>query len=111
MAEVFEDEQEKAAAAAEVEHAFRRGAMEVQVLHPFPIQSQPRFNVCVFGVSGGGIRVSLLDFASAVVIDLRYHRPKGHPKNRSLRPAPAPPICQRLGKLENLTRKLHSFLR
>src|SRR6266581_4943083 len=54
MAEVFEDEQEKSTPTTEIEHAFRRCTLEVQVLHPFPIQSQPRFNVCVFDVSGGG---------------------------------------------------------
>src|SRR5437899_5430224 len=83
--------------------------MEVQVLDAFPIQSQPRLDVGVFGITRGGVRVSLLDFPSALLIDLRHHRPERHPKNRSLGPAPAAPVHQRLGKFENLTRKLHSL--
>src|SRR5690349_7666850 len=110
MAEVFEDEQEKSAATAEIEHAFRRRAMQAQVLHPFPIQTQPRLDVRVFGVTRGGCRISLLDFPSAFLVDLRHHRRERLAKNGPLHPAPAAPVCQRLRKLENLTRKLHSIL-
>ena len=37
MAEVPVDEQEKSSAATEIEHAFRLGTMEFQILHAFPI--------------------------------------------------------------------------
>jgi hypothetical protein len=77
--------------------------MEFQILHAFPIQSQPRLDVCVLGVARTGIRVSLLDFAGAFPIYLRKHRTKRHAKNGALRSAPAAPVGQRLGKFENLT--------
>src|SRR5262245_2999070 len=82
--------------------------MKIQILHPFAIQSQPRLNVCVFGVTGGGIRISLLDFASAFLIDLRQHRPERDAKNGALRPAPTAPVRQRLGKLYDLSGYFHS---
>src|SRR6266436_7415982 len=107
MAEVFEDEQEKSSPATEIQNALGRGAMEFQILHPFPIQSQPWLNVCVFGVSRSGIRVSLLDFAGAFAIDLRQHRLKRYTENGALRPTPAASVRERLGKFEDLTRKFH----
>src|SRR5438105_5386968 len=107
MAEVFEDEQEKSSPATEIEHTLGGRAMQFQILHPFPIQSQPRLNVCVFGVSRSGIRVSLLNFPGAFAIDLRQYRLKRYTKNRALRPAPAASVRERLGKFEDLTRKFH----
>jgi hypothetical protein len=83
--------------------------MEVQILHPFAIQTQPGLDVCVLGVARSGIRISLLDFASAFLIDLRQHRPERDAKNGALRPAPAAPVRERLGKLEDLTGYFHSF--
>src|SRR5215472_13435952 len=108
MTEVLQDEQKESAAATQVEHAFGRRAMEIQILHTFTIQSQPRLDVCVLGVACRGIRMLLLNFARAFRIDLRQHRLKRHSKYGALRSAPAAPVGQRLGKLEDLTRKLHS---
>ena len=82
--------------------------MEIQILHPFAIQSQPRLDVCVFSVTGGGIRIPLLDLASAPLIDLRQHRAERDAKNGALRSTPAASVRQRLGKLEDLTRNFHS---
>ena len=81
--------------------------MEIQILHPFAIQSQPRLDVCVFGVTGGGIHIALLDFARAFPIDVRQHWRERNAKKRALRPAPAPPVRQRFGKLQDLTRNFH----
>jgi hypothetical protein len=82
--------------------------MEVQILHPLAIQSQPGLDVCVFGVAGSRIRIALLDFARAFLVNLRQHRPERDAKNGALRSAPAAPIRQRLGKLEDLMRNFHS---
>src|SRR5437763_10135803 len=108
MAEILEDEQEKSASTTEVEHAFGRRAMEVQVLHPFPIQSQPRLDVCVFRVARSRIRILLLNFASTFAIDVLQHRRKRNAKHRPLHSAPATIVGQRLSKLENFTRNFHS---
>src|SRR5216117_673017 len=85
--------------------------MEFQILHAFPIQSQPRLDVCIFGISCSGVCISLLDLAGAFAIDLRQHWLKRHMENGSLRPAPAAPVAQQLCKLENLARKLHLWRR
>src|SRR6266536_2032100 len=111
MAEVFEDEQEKSASATEIEHTLGCRAMEFQILHAFPIQSQPRLDICIFGISCSGVCISLLDLAGAFAIDLRQHWLKRHTENGSLRPAPAAPVAQRLCKLENLAGKLHLWRR
>jgi hypothetical protein len=109
MTEIFQDEQKESAAAPQVQHTFWRRPMEIQILHPFAIQTQPGLDVRVLGVPRSGIRISLLDFASPFAIDLRQHRPEWDAKNGALRPAPAAPVRQRLGKLENLTGYFHSF--
>src|SRR6266478_7604940 len=85
--------------------------MEFQILRAFPIQSQPRLDVCIFGISCSGVCISLLDLAGAFAIDLRQHWLKRHTENGSLRPAPAAPVAQRLCKLENLAGKLHLWRR
>src|SRR5438046_6166883 len=105
MAKVFEDEQEKSASATEIEHTFGCRAMEFQILRAFPIQSQPRLDVCIFGISCSRVCISLLDLAGAFAIDLRQHWLKRDTENASLRPAPAAPVAQRLCKLENLAGK------
>src|SRR5260370_18930694 len=107
MAEVFEDEQEKSSPATAIEDTLGGRAMQCQILHPFPIQSQPWFDVCVLGVSRSGIRVSLLDFVGAFAIDLRQHRLKRYTENGALRPTPAASVRERLGKFEDLPRKFH----
>src|SRR5215469_596926 len=111
MAETLEDEQEESAAATQVEHALGWRAVEVQILHPFAIQLQPRFDVRVFGVTCRGLRISLLDFVLAFPIDLRKHWPERHAENRALRPAPAAPVRKWFSKLEDLTGKFHSWRR
>src|SRR5438270_9278303 len=108
MPEVLEDEQEKSAATAEVENAFGTRAMEVQILYPLPIQSQPRLDICVFGVTRSRIRISLLNFASTFAIDVLQHRRKRKAKDRPLHPAPATMVGQRLSKLKNFTGNFHS---
>src|SRR5438067_3899819 len=108
MPEVLEDEQEKSAATAEVENAFGTRALEVQILYPLPIQSQPRLDICVFGVTRSRIRISLLNFARTFAIDVLQHRRKRNAKDRPLHPAPATMVGQRLSKLENFTGNFHS---
>src|SRR6266403_2208901 len=85
--------------------------MEFQILHAFPVQSQPRLDICIFGISCSGVCISLLDRAGAFAIDLPQHWLKRHRENGSLRPAPAAPVAQRLCKLKNLTGKLHLWRR
>ena len=82
--------------------------MEIQILHPLAVQLEPRLDVCVFRVTCGGIRISLLDFARAFPIDVLEHWLKRDAKNGALRSAPAAPVRQRIGELEDLTGKLHS---
>src|SRR4030095_10965521 len=106
MAEVFRDEQEKSATAPEIENAFRLCTMEFQLLHASGSQSQPRLVVRVFGVSSRGIRIALLDFSGARFIDFCQHWLKRNAKNRALRSAQTTPVGQRLGKFQNLSRKI-----
>src|SRR5947207_13863940 len=82
--------------------------MKIQILHAFTIQSQPRLDICVFSVARSGIRISLLDLSCAVPVDLRKHWLERHRKNRALRSAPAAPVGQWFGELEDLTRQFHS---
>src|SRR4030095_526099 len=105
VAESLQDEQEESASAAKVEDTFGRRAMKIQILHAFAIQSQPRLDICVFSVARSGIRISLLDLSGAVPIDLRKHWLERHAKNRALRPAPAAPVGQWLGKLKDFAGK------
>src|SRR5262245_50253319 len=81
--------------------------MKVQILYAFTIQSQPWLDICVFSVARTGIRISLLDFSCAAPIDLRKHWLKWHAKNRPLRSAPAAPVSQWLGELEDLAGQFH----
>src|SRR5437762_8833998 len=83
--------------------------MEIQILHPLAIQLEPRLDVCVFRITCGGIRISLLDFSRASPIDVREHRLKRDAKKGALRSAPAAPVRQRLGELEDFTRDFHFF--
>ena len=108
MTQILQDEQKESAAATQVEDAFGRRAMKIQILHPFTIQSQPRLDVRVFGVARRGIRIPLLDFTSAFLIDLRQHRLKWDAKNGALRPAPAASVRERLGEFEYFPRYFHS---
>ena len=82
--------------------------MEIQILHPFAVQLEPRLDVCVFRVACGGIRISLLDFSRAFPIDMREHWLKRDAKNGTLRSPPAAPVRERIGELEDFTGKLHS---
>src|SRR5205823_10692597 len=82
--------------------------MEVQLLYPHPIQSQPRLDICVFGVTRSRIRISLLNFARTFAIDVLQHRRKRNAKDRPLHSAPATMVGQRLSKLENFTGNFHS---
>src|SRR4029453_13944673 len=81
--------------------------MEFQILPAFAIQSQPRLDVRVFGVSSRGIRIALLDFSGAPFIDFSQHWLKGNGKNRGLGSSQTTPVGQRLGKFQNLSRKFH----
>jgi hypothetical protein len=82
--------------------------MKIQILHAFTIQVQPRLDLCVFGVAGTGIRISSLDLSRAVPIDLRKHRLERDAKNRALRSAPAAPVSQWFGELEDFAGEFHS---
>ena len=92
VAKILQDEQKESASATEVENTFGFRAMKIQILHAFPIQSQPRLDICVFSVARSGIGISLLDLSCAVPVDLRKHWLERHAKNRALRPAPAAPV-------------------
>src|SRR5215471_11041918 len=81
--------------------------MEIQILHSLAVQLEPRLDVCVFRVTCGGIRISLLNFSRALPIDVREHWPKRDAKKGALRSAPAAPVRQRLGKLVDLTGEFH----
>ena len=108
MTKPFQDEQEKSTSAAEIEHALRRRAMQLQILHAFAIQAQPGIHVRVFGVPGGQAGVALLYFAQTLAIDACPQPPKRHAKNGALRSAPRAPVSQGMHKLADLTVKLHS---
>src|SRR5262245_558724 len=81
--------------------------MKVQILYAFTIQSQPWLDICVFSVARSGIRISLLDFSCAAQVDLRKHWLKWHAENRPLRSAPAAPVSQWRGELEDLAGQFH----
>jgi len=107
MTKSFQNEQEKSASAAEIEHALRRRAMQLQILHAFAIQAQPGIHVRVFGVPGGQAGVALLYFAQTLAIDACPQPPKRQAKNGALRSAPCAPVRQGMCKLADLTVKLH----
>src|SRR5204863_1641587 len=107
-AKVPQDKQKESASATEVEDTFGLQAMKIQILYAFTIQSQPRLDICVFSVTRSGVRISLLDLACAVAVDLRKHWLEGYAKNRALRSAPAAPVGQWFSELEDLTRQFHS---
>jgi hypothetical protein len=50
VTEVLENEEKKAAAAAEIEHGFRRASVQVEILRPDNIQAEPPFHICIFCV-------------------------------------------------------------
>jgi hypothetical protein len=81
--------------------------MEFQILNTFPIQSQPRFDVRVLGISSRGIRIALLNFSGAFVSDVRKDGLKRKTKNRALSSTPTALIGQWLRKFEDLSGKLH----
>ncbi len=66
MTKPFQNEQEKSASAAEIEHPLWCRAMQLQILHAFAIQAQPGIHVRVFGVPGGQAGVALLYFAQTL---------------------------------------------
>src|SRR5918996_3416173 len=107
VAKVLQDEQEESASTTEVENTFGRRAMKIQILHAFTIQSQPRLDICIFGIARCGIRISLLDLSCAVPVNLREHWPERHAKKRALRSAPAAPVGQLLGEFEDFAGELH----
>src|SRR5215468_10104747 len=82
--------------------------MEIQILHAFTIQPQPRLDICVFSIARSGIRISLLDLSCPFPVDLRKHWLERHAENRALCPAPAAPVRKWFGKLQDLTGKFHS---
>src|SRR5258707_1020033 len=82
--------------------------MEIQILHTFTIQFQPRLDICVFSVARSGIYISLLHLSCALPVDLREHWLERHAKNRPLRSAQGPPVGQWLGELEDLAGQFHS---
>src|SRR5262249_4382110 len=67
----------------------------------------PWLDICVFHVARRGIRISLLDLSCAFPVDLRKHWLERHAKNRALRSAPAAPVGQWLGELEDLAGQFH----
>jgi len=102
MIEPFQNEQKKAAAAAEIEDPQRRAAMKFQILDPLAIDPQPLIDVGIFSAG-----VMFLDFDEPVLIDADEDRPKRQPKNGTLRPAPATPISFRTSQLGQLSMQLH----
>ena len=90
--EAFQDEQKKSSAAAEIQHAHWRGAMEFQILHAFAIHPQPAIDVRVFSIFLGRTGVAFLDFAQALLVDGCSQPPKWQGKNGALRFTPCPPV-------------------
>src|SRR6266699_3114625 len=81
--------------------------MEFQILHAFPIQSQPWLDIRVLGIARLRIRITLLDFAQTFLINAGQQGPKGYAKNGALRSAPATLVSQWLGKFEQFMRQFH----
>ena len=81
--------------------------MEVQILHAFPIQSQPWLDIRVLGIARLRIRITLLDFAQTFLIDAGQQGPKRDAKKGALRSAPATLVSQRLGKFEEFMGQFH----
>src|SRR5262245_39697144 len=81
--------------------------MEFQILHAFPIQSQPRLDVRIFGVPSCGIRITRLNFSGTFAIDFRQHWPKRNAKYRALCSAPTTLVGQRFSKFEDFVGKFH----
>jgi hypothetical protein len=102
VAKILQDKQEESTSTTEIENTFGFRAMEIQILHAFAIEFQPRLDICVFRVSRSGIRISLLDLSGALTVDLREHWFERHRKDRALRSAPTTPVGQRLRELEDL---------
>ena len=76
MTEPFQDEQEKSTAAAEIEDALGRRAMQFQILHSLTINAQPLIDIGIFCAG-----VTFLDFGEPVLINAGEDRTKGQPKN------------------------------
>ena len=106
MIEPFQDEQEKAATAAEIEDPFWRDAMKFQILNPLAIDPQPLIDIGVFCVAR--ISVAILNFEEPILVDPGEHRPKWEPKYRTLGPAPAPAISFAAPKLGEFPMQLHA---
>src|SRR5438105_14897410 len=81
--------------------------MEFQILHAFPIQSQPWLDIRVLGIARLRIRITLLDFAQTFLIDPGQQGRKRDAKKGALRSAPASLVSQRLGKFEEFMGEYH----
>ena len=102
MTEPFQDEQKKSAAAAEIEHAPGRSAMQFQILDSLAIDAQPLIDIGIFLAS-----VTFLDFGEPILIKARENRTKGQSKNRTLRSSPAAPVRFAARELREFPMQLH----
>ena len=76
--------------------------MQLQVLDSLTIHAQPMIDVAILFTG-----VTFLNFAESVLIDAGENWPKWQAKNGTLRSAPAAPVGQWIGELEDLAGKLH----
>lgn len=105
--ESLENEEKKAAAAAEIEDRLRPATVQLQVLRANDVQSQPATNISVFRVMLARPGVLRLDRGQFSLVDPGVDRLEWDWINDSLGPAPGPPIHQRLRELRDLMGKLH----
>ena len=76
MTNSFQNEQEKSAAAAEIENAPRRRAMQFQILDSLAVNAQPLIDIGIF-LAG----VTFLNFSEPILIEAVENRAKGQSKN------------------------------
>ena len=105
--ELLKNEEEEAAAAAEIEHGLRRAAMEFQILSADDVQPQPALHVGVLGVVIFRGSVLRLDRRQPRLVDPGIDRPETDRMNNALDSAPGAPIGQRLRELRDFMGKLH----
>ena len=81
--------------------------MELQVLGSPYVQAEPAPNIGIFRVMLLRTRVLRLDRREFSLVDPGKNRLKRDRMENPFRPAPGPPIGQRLAKLRDLMGKIH----
>jgi hypothetical protein len=90
MTKPFQNEQKKAAAAAEIKDTLWRAAMKFQILDALAIDPQPVIDIRIFCIARTGI--TFFNLTKTTLINTRENGPKRKAKNGTLRPAPSAPI-------------------